>query len=181
MDANAIEVPGVALPTKHALRRSMWEKYGSWMWSRRTRNTKDVRVALVLAYRELRRQLNAGQYVDEKNVRGNIVYRDIDADLLLGFRFGDRHGYDRRLLAQGWEQWDTTQDASYFGCWIHTSERRTMCYVEGDRVLVQCPDEDSFAAELADMERFYGPAPEALRYINPEGQVTRVFTPRPTA
>ncbi|MFX7764135.1 hypothetical protein ABTK05_20975, partial [Acinetobacter baumannii] len=72
------------------------------------------------------------------------------------------------------------QDASYFGCWVNIERRMTMCYAEGDRTLVVCPNEESLKAELADMEKFYGPPPAAFRHISPDRHETRIICERPS-
>jgi hypothetical protein len=167
--------------TKHALRRKMLEKYGSWFWARRTRSAKAVRVEHIVAYRALRARIKAGDYVDEVNARGNIVHRSQDVDVILGYQFGARYGYDQRLLQNGWQQYDTDQDAPYFGCWVHVEQRKTMAFVEGDRVLVECPTLMSFAAELLNMERFYGPQPPAFVHVSSTGAVTGIYQDRPSA
>ena len=166
--------------TKSNLRKKMHESLGSWLWARHSKKAKHERVVHAVEYRRLRRMLSTGEYVDEVNGRGNIVLRDIDADLSLGFKSGSRYAYDSKLCEAGWKQYDTDQDASYFGCWVHLEQRKTMCYYEGDRILVVCPTTESFKAELEDMERFYGPAPAAFTHYATDGQVTQVFDPRPS-
>jgi hypothetical protein len=128
------------VPTKSKLRRAIAEQYGSWLWGQRSRKPKAERVANVLEYRRLRSQLNAGQYVEEINARGNVVHRDIDADLLLGFVGHSSYAYDNFLLKRGWRQWETENDAGFFACYVHLEKRLT-----------------AMAAELLDMELFYGP------------------------
>jgi hypothetical protein len=116
-----------------------------------------------------------------RNERGNDVYRDQDADKLIGGRGEDRYFYDFEALGAGWKQYDTKQDASYFGVWVNVEERKTFTYAEGDRTLVVCPTLDSFKAELADAERFYGPPPPMARAIDMEGRITEYYDVRPTA
>jgi hypothetical protein len=95
---------------------------------------------------------------------------------------GSRYYYDFNLTAQGWEQYDTDQDAGYFGVWVHRESRRVFTYAEGDRQLVVCETSQQFAAELASMEDAYGPAPPAFILIDPDqGTCTHVFCQRPSA
>jgi hypothetical protein len=117
------------------------------------------------------------------NERGNELYRDEDADQKAGIRRGDdRYHYDFEALpAADWRQFDTRQDASYFGVWVNVRERMIFTYCEGDRSLVVCPTLESFRAELEDAERFYGPAPAAATAIGADGTVTRYYDARPTA
>ena len=99
-------------------------------------------------------------YVDEvrpsesrsTNERGNVVVRWFHCD-------SSRYGYDLKLHERGWQQWDTVQDAWYFGVWVHKELRQTFTYAEGDCIQVFCADAASFRAEIADAERFYGKAP----------------------
>lgn len=58
--------------------------------------------------------------------------------------------------AEGWMQYDTSQDAWYFGCWVHPGHREILTYAEGDLTLVVCGDALSFNAEIAFMNGFYG-------------------------
>lgn len=167
--------------TKHRLREAVNEAFGNYQWRVRIGAPQEVRVACALEYRRLRALFRAGDYVDEVNARGNVVYRDQDADVIMGFKGGDRYAYDFRILKDGWQQYDTDQDASYFGCWVHLERRITLCYAEGDRIVVQCPTLESFRAELADMERFYGPAPYAFKVFDSEARtVTEIYCARPS-
>lgn len=165
--------------TKSQLRRLVGEQMGSWLWGRRSGKPKAERVTAILEFRRLRAMFNAGQFVDEVNARGNTVHRDIDADRMVGFKGNSRYVYDTMLCSdKGWQQYDTDQDAPYFGCWVHLEKRMTMCYCEGDRTLVVCPTVETFKAELADMERFYGPTPATLTHLL-NGQVTKYVVARP--
>lgn len=122
-----------------------------------------------------------GLFVEEHNARGNMVLRDDEADFALSLVAGrSRYFYDARLVPFGWKQYDTAQDANYFGVWVNLDTRQIFTYAEGDRCLVTCPTAESFQAELADAERFYGPAPAAFTVFDlAAGTRTEVFTPRP--
>jgi hypothetical protein len=116
----------------------------------------------------------------ETNERGNAIYRDFEADRKLGIHRGeDRYYYDFEAL-KGWRQFDTSQDAWYFGVWVNICERMTFTYAEGDRTLVICPTLESFKAELANAAEFYGPPPAAVRAIGQDGSVTEYIDSRPT-
>jgi len=96
---------------------------------------------------------------------------------------GDRYAYDFEhcRAADGWIQYDTENDAWYFGVWVHPKRREIVTYAEGDEIRVTCPDDDAFRAKLAGMAEFYGPPPPAFIAIDPvEGVVTEFYTPRPT-
>lgn len=127
------------------------------------------------------------------NARGNEIYRDIEADIRVGDtrpdRWASRDAYCERdeagryaydELLTGWKQYDTNQDASYFGVWVNVPERKVFSYTEGDRCLVVCPTLESFRAELEDMERFYGPLPHFATAFDADGTVTKFYDPRPT-
>ena len=82
----------------------------------------------------------------------------------------------------GWEQYDTDQDASYFGVWVRLATRETVTYAEGDITHVQAPDVETFRAELAAMAEFYGDPPPWAKAIDTDtGQVTHYPATRPGA
>jgi len=58
------------------------------------------------------------------------------------FDFGDC-SYEK-----GWAQFDTKQDASYYGTWVHATRFLIFNYCEGDTTLTKCDDEDDFKVEL---------------------------------
>ena len=114
------------------------------------------------------------------NKRGNIIYDNVEADQKLGRQYGARYGYDQLLLPAGWKQYDTWQDAYYFGFWVNQELRATFTYCEGDRFYVECPTEESYHAELANAAEFYGPPPPAFTCIGKDSSVTHVYDVRPT-
>ena len=75
------------------------------------------------------------------NDRGNRVrrWRDMNPE-------ATRYAYDLIHCAtdRGWCQYDTPQDASYFGCWVHHEERLIVMFAEGDVILVDCPTPNQF-------------------------------------
>jgi len=93
----------------------------------------------------------------------------------------DRYRFDGRSCASadGWEQYDTREDASYFGVWVRLSTRETVTYAEGDITHVAAPTDEAFAAELASMADFYGEPPPAFRMIMGDGQLVEVTGARP--
>ena len=86
----------------------------------------------------------------EFNSRGNEVVRRF---ILNGERY--RWDFDDRFQADGWEQYDTSQDAWYFGVWVNKELLQIQTYAEGDHTLVKCPDVEHFNAEISDMNEFY--------------------------
>ncbi|MFR9702470.1 hypothetical protein ACL00O_08220 [Aeromonas sanarellii] len=96
-----------------------------------------------------------------------------------GSHQADRYYYDRALLAQGWQQYDTEEDAWYFGIWIHTEKLETFTYAEGDTSHVIAPNVAAFRAELARLYQYHPQAP-AFISIDPEaGIVTHHFETKP--
>ena len=85
------------------------------------------------------------------NLRGNTVES--------GFIFGiDRYVYDEKWCTakKGWVQYDTNQDASYFGVWVHPEKMIIKTFAAGDTYTVTCKDEESYHAELKNMAEVYG-------------------------
>jgi hypothetical protein len=109
--------------------------------------------------------LQEGDYTDEVNARGNIIERS--------FKHTERYEFDEKLT--GWTQYDTDQDAHYFGVWVNKAKRKIFTYCEGDITVVTCPTDENFQAELEDLNRFYGPPPPAWRVIDGNGNITHVF------
>ncbi len=110
----------------------------------------------------------------ETNKRGNFVFRS--------WAHSDRYRYDFEICTKkkGWVQYDTKQDAWYFGCWVNPARRLILTYAEGDITVVRCPTEESYHAELADMAQFYGPPPPAfITFDYPSGKRTDYYDVRP--
>ncbi len=110
----------------------------------------------------------------ETNARGNVVVRNFDPA-------GDRYKYDLGNCSaeRGWVQYDTKEDAWYFGVWVHPKKRHIFTYAEGDLGLTICPTTESYKAELASMAEFYGDPPPAFTAISLTGQVTKYYDARP--
>lgn len=117
------------------------------------------------------------------NAQNTCTLYDNRADAALGYRAaGSRYPYDATLLEQGWQQYDTDQDAWYFGVWVHLQKREIFTYAEGDRSMVQCATPEAFAAELVRMAAFYGDPPPAFSVIDAQsGTLTHHVAPRPGA
>lgn len=107
----------------------------------------------------------------ETNRHGSTVERSFVCD-------GDRYHFDFVLCtpAKGWQQYDTDQDAWYFGVWVNREERKTLCFAEGDITITTSPTEEIFEAELAAMAEFHGSPPPAFVVIDTDsGQVTEHY------
>ena len=76
------------------------------------------------------------------------------------------------FTAEGWKQYDTDQDAAFFGVWVNPSQRLTLCYAEGDWEVVSCPTVAAYNAELAIMGEFYGEGRIALVIDGATGAAT---------
>ncbi len=101
----------------------------------------------------------------ETNKRGNQVERS----WLPTERY--RWDFSEKFTSAGWEQYDTDQDAWYFGVWINKKLLQTQSYAEGDITLVKCPDVAHFNAEIKSMNEFYGEGFVA-KTIDHDGQRT---------
>jgi hypothetical protein len=101
----------------------------------------------------------------ETNSRGNQVERSF----LPTERY--RWDFDEKLTAAGWEQYDTDQDAWYFGVWLNKKTLQIRTYAEGDITLTTCPDAEHFNAEIKAMNEFYGEGFIA-KTIDENGQMT---------
>lgn len=83
--------------------------------------------------RRVKKAHRAGRIALELTVTGCRIDR--------GSHHSSRYHYDDRLTASdGWQQYDTDQDAYYFGIWINPVKRETFTYAEGDTLHVIAPD-----------------------------------------
>ncbi len=94
---------------------------------------------------------------------------------------GNRYDFDSGLCSakNGWAQYDTREDASYFGVWVHLENRWIFTFAEGDATSVKCPTAELFALELARMAEAYGPPPPSMIGIDSDGTVTEFYDTRP--
>ncbi len=82
---------------------------------------------------------------------GCEVYSDENAKAKLmewGYPYmsGSRYPFDTGL--KGWEQFDTWQDAPYYGIWTSVDRMATVSYTEGDVYLVVAPSPGAFRDEV---------------------------------
>lgn len=95
---------------------------------------------------------------------------------------GERYYFDfmEGFLGGGWQQYDTDQDAWYFGVWVNIERREILTYAEGDITLRACASVESLKAQLESMAKFYGDPPPAFTSIDTNtGQVTHYIDERP--
>ena len=99
----------------------------------------------------------------EKSANG-IVYR--------GFNPTGRYVIDFALDFKGWTQYDTDQDAAYFGVWIHRTDLLVLTYAEGDWTLKVCETQLQFHKEIKSMNEFYGEGTECTVIDNAAQTIT---------
>lgn len=109
-----------------------------------------------------------------KNRRGN--------QLLDMFWHTERYIFDfeKCTPSKGWKQYDTSQDAWYFGVWVHEKRRLILTYAEGDITIERCKTDENYHETLKHMAEFYGPPPPMAIGIDSAGQVTKFYDTRPT-
>jgi len=109
------------------------------------------------------------------NLRGNNVDSGNWSDERYAFDFDDS-------FRKEWKQFDTSQDAWYYGFWTRKATLQTFSYCEGDVCLVTCPDAEHYNAEIRSAMEFHEPTP-AFVAIDVErgpmlGRVTEYFEDR---
>ena len=109
-----------------------------------------------------------------ENDRGNKVVHSFHLNR-------DRYHYDfGECSGEEWQQYDTDQDAWYFGVWVNIKERIVVTYTEGDEYRVTCKDGEGLKAELKALADFHGDPPPAFVAIDcDKGTVTRYYQERP--
>lgn len=93
---------------------------------------------------------------------------------------GNRYAFDTQICppTQGWVQYDTDQDASYFGKWIHKGRRMMVTFAEGDITIVKCTDDDAYNEQLQRMDEFHGKIPSAVAIDTDTGARTEYYQDR---
>ena len=95
----------------------------------------------------------------------------------------DRYYYDfgKCQRSDGWIQYDSKEDASYFGVWVNPATLQLLLtWAEGDETLETCESEKEYHDKLKSMAEFYGDPPPAFKTIDTEtGDVTHYFDERP--
>jgi hypothetical protein len=74
----------------------------------------------------------------------------------------------------GWEQFDTSQDAWYFGVWVHPGRFMVLTYCEGDWCLAVCEGPAQYNIEIEDCIRFYDEG-ESARTIDFRTGATTIY------
>lgn len=84
------------------------------------------------------------------NKCGNEVFRTFAGECRYQFDF------DEEMISDGWKQYDTDQDAWYYGIWVNPLKLTTLTYAEGDLTLVVCKSKEQYNEEIKRMNEFYG-------------------------
>lgn len=117
-----------------------------------------------------------GTEVERTNAQGNAVHTMFLSTERYVVDFGGQCSTDPGAPDQ-WCQFDTDQDAAYFGVWVHENLRQVLTYAEGDWSLVICPDLEHFKAEVQALLDFYTPGRFAAS-IDKDGGLTEHFQDR---
>jgi len=94
----------------------------------------------------------------EKKDLGNKKGRKIQRAFLCSFDNSDERyliDFADNRVKEGWKQFDTRQDAPYFGVWVNPKKLQTLTYAEGDWSLVTCDSKESYNHEIQSMIDFY--------------------------
>jgi len=134
-------------------RTDMWTKEQAEAWANEYWQirwdkslSEDAMKAKIAAHSELSKPVRDVHV----NQQGNtVVHRHRSADRYL-------FDFDDDFHAAGWLQFDTDQDASYYGVWVNPKLLRTLSYCEGDVYLVVCADAEHYNAEIKAACEFHG-------------------------
>lgn len=125
---------------------------------------------------DVRRRVNDFKMVKDD---GTVVYRRSARYPSDGAApVDDRYEYDCAIcpLRDGWKQFDTNEDAWYFGTWYNAALRAIVCFAEGDETVTVCPTPEAFRREMAELAEYWGDPPPAFTTINLEtGAVTEHY------
>lgn len=94
----------------------------------------------------------------------------------------ERYTFDFKLCKSedGWQQYDTNQDAWYYGIWVHIEGRLIVTFCEGELSVVHCENDARLKEHLDSMAKFHGDPPPAFKVINEDGSVSLFYDERPT-
>lgn len=94
-----------------------------------------------------------------KNANHKDNRTDPDGKLIFHhFLSADRYAVDFAddRVREGWQQFDTDQDAWYFGLWVNPKRLATLCYAEGDWTLCEFSTVEIYNAEITRLGEVYG-------------------------
>ena len=93
------------------------------------------------------------------------------------FHSAERYLFDFNIDYSHWIQFDTENDAWYFGVWVSKERLCVLSYVEGDISFVQCPDAEHYDAKMAKLCEFYQPGAHTVA-IDGDGNATHYYQNR---
>lgn len=116
-----------------------------------------------------------------RQARGHILFPGRGERYSRTRESADRYQYDLDLCpaVDGWQQFDTTSDAWYFGVWVHPTRQVIVSYQEGDEYVDVFTDREKFAAEIDRLNTIY-PQPPALVALGLDGSKTEYYDKRLT-
>lgn len=88
--------------------------------------------------------------------------------LIESFVNTNRYYFDSRLCPEGFEQFDTDQDAWYFGVWVSKENLCVVTYAEGDCYAVICENKEQYNKEIQSLIDCYEEG-EICRTIGEDG------------
>ena len=92
----------------------------------------------------------------------------------------DRYYYDVKLSAEsGWRQYDTAQDAWYFGVWVNPEKLQTLTFAEGDETRCTYDTAEEYHQALKEMATACDPLPPTAIVVDHNGSITKIYCPRP--
>ena len=92
---------------------------------------------------------------EDKDSYRKTEVKDENRTIYRMFYPSSRYLVDTAPDFKGWEQFDTHQDAPYFGVWNNKELKQSLCYAEGDWILVQCVTDESYQQEVNECIEFY--------------------------
>lgn len=92
----------------------------------------------------------------------------------------NRYRYDWMLKAEDWrKQYDTDQDARYFGVRVNLEKMIIVTYAEWDLTVSIAKDQEAMKRELKRMEDFYWPTPPAFIINRLDWKTVKIYDERP--
>ena len=124
------------------------------------------------------------KFIMSKLINNSLHDKDRDNQIYRGFIMnGNRYIFDFDYCSKetGFQQYDTTQDAWYFGTWVNIKELSTVTYAEGDLIINLLESKEAMKKELERMATFQGePPPMCIGLDLDNGVQTNFYDERPT-
>lgn len=148
------------------LEKEILGRIGDLYWKIRNEEDEDKKKSMQEEYDDLEGRYDRNEYAIplEINKNGNRVVRGFIGD-------GSRYIFDGSLK-EDWQQYDTDQDASYFGVWVNKKMRHIITYAEGDVTRVICYSDENFNKQIESMNSFYGEGKEFVTLDMEDGKRT---------